>query len=61
MEITEDLLIAIKNLPKPTLVGVSGFGGSGKSSVARNLSEAWDTPVIGVDSFQTKGAFYSKF
>lgn len=61
MEITYDLLSAIKNLPKPTLVGVSGFGGSGKSSVARKLSEAWDAPVIGVDSFQKKGAFDTEF
>lgn len=61
MEITEDLLVAIKNLPKPTLVGVSGFGGSGKSSLARKLSEAWGAPVIAVDSFQKKGAFDTQF
>jgi uridine kinase len=60
-EISEELLISIKNLPKPTLVGISGFGGSGKSSVAHKLSEAWDAPVVGVDSFQKKGAFDTAF
>ena len=61
MEITEQLIKTIKNLPTPTLVGVSGFGGSGKSSVAKKLGEALNAAVVGVDSFQTKGAFDSVF
>lgn len=61
MELDKTLLEMIRSLPKPALVGVSGFGGSGKSSIARKLGEVLGAPVVGVDSFQTKGAFNSTF
>ncbi|MEX0917334.1 MAG: hypothetical protein WDZ90_02330 [Candidatus Paceibacterota bacterium] len=61
MELNKKLLETIKNLPKPILIGVSGFGGSGKSSMARKLGEALGAPIVGVDSFQKKGAFDTKF
>jgi len=41
----------INSLPKPVLIGVSGFGGSGKSTFALALGEKLGAPVIGVDSF----------
>jgi uridine kinase len=61
MEISEHLIGTIRNLPKPTVVAVSGFGGSGKSTVAKKLAEKLGAPVIGVDSFQKKGAFDTQF
>lgn len=61
MEISEQLIKTIKNFPRPTLVGISGFGGSGKSSVAKKLGQTVDVPVVGVDSFQRKGAFDTDF
>jgi uridine kinase len=41
----------IKKLSKPTLVGISGFGGSGKSTFAISLGEKLKAQVVGVDSF----------
>lgn len=61
MEITERLLNTIRNLSAPRLIGISGFGGSGKSSFAKKLGEALGAPVVGVDSFQKKGAFNTEF
>lgn len=61
MEITDELLQSIGNFPKPTIVAISGFGGSGKSTIAKQLGEKLNAPVIGVDSFQKPGAFNTKF
>jgi uridine kinase len=41
----------IKRLSKPILIGISGFGGSGKSTFALALGEKLKAPVVGVDSF----------
>jgi uridine kinase len=41
----------INSLPNPVLIGISGFGGSGKSTFALALGEKLKAPVIGVDSF----------
>ncbi|MFZ1735704.1 MAG: hypothetical protein WAU31_02100 [Candidatus Moraniibacteriota bacterium] len=57
MKIPEDLLLQLNSLKTPMIVGISGFGGAGKSSFAKVLGEAIDAPVIGVDSFQKDGAF----
>jgi len=43
----------ISQLPTPVIIGISGFGGSGKSTFATFLSKALDAPIIGVDSFCT--------
>ena len=44
-------LAAIEELPKPAIIAISGFGGSGKSTFARKIGEALNAPIIGVDSF----------
>lgn len=46
MEITEKLIKTIGELSTPTLIGVSGFGGSGKSSLAKKLGEALGAPFL---------------
>lgn len=61
MQIGVASLEKIRSLPKPTLIGISGFGGSGKSTIAQQLAQALAAPVISVDSFQKKGAFNTNF
>jgi uridine kinase len=50
-EAIKTLEVKINKLPKPILIGISGFGGSGKSTFARALGEKLKAPVVGVDSF----------
>lgn len=57
MRISQDVLEKIKLLPLPRSIAVSGFGGSGKSSFAKELGAVINAPVISVDSFQKDGAF----
>ncbi len=40
-----------------TGLGVSGFGGSGKSILARELAKKLDAPVLGIDEFETAGVW----
>jgi uridine kinase len=61
MRSSEDILTKISSLPKPAIVGISGFGGSGKSTIAAQLGKELCAPVVGVDSFQKKGAFTTTF
>lgn len=61
MEINDQLISTIRSSAQPTLIGVSGFGGSGKSTFAKKLGEAIGAPVVGVDSFQKKGAFDTEY
>mgnify|MGYP003402706914 FL=1 len=51
MKIDQATIDTITALPSPTIVAISGFGGSGKSTFAKLLGDALDAPVIGVDSF----------
>lgn len=46
-----EMLQSILELRKPAIIGISGFGGSGKSTFARELAMEINAPVIGVDSF----------
>ena len=48
---TRNIVDKIKNLPKPIVIGLSGFGGSGKSTFALALGKQLVAPVVGVDSF----------
>lgn len=61
MEIESNLIDKLRSLPKPTLIAISGFGGSGKTTIANRIGEILNSSVIGVDSFQTKGAFNTNF
>lgn len=61
MEIEGHILDTVNNSPKPAIIGVSGFGGSGKSTVAKAIGEQTQTPVISVDSFQKHGAADSEY
>lgn len=61
MHISEDIIKKISSLSRPTIVGISGFGGSGKSTAAKQLGSKLNAPVVGVDSFQQKGAFTTRF
>lgn len=50
------MLVKIAALPDRKLIGVSGFGGSGKSTFADELGHLLGAPVVGVDSFQKNRA-----
>ena len=45
------LLEKIARLRQPVVVGVSGYGGAGKSTFAAKLGQMMGAPVIGLDSF----------
>lgn len=41
----------ILSLPRGSVVGISGFGGAGKSTLARRLTEETSIPCVSVDEF----------
>jgi len=51
MKFDKDIILKITSLPPPTIIAVSGFGGSGKSTFAQLLGSALNVPVVGLDSF----------
>ena len=53
MNISPKIIEKIIALKTPAIIGVSGFGGAGKSTFASALSSAIKAPVVGVDSFAT--------
>lgn len=61
MQIPDEILSRIRATEKPLIIGVSGFGGAGKSSFAKALGEAVGAPFVGVDSFQKDGAFDTEY
>lgn len=57
MKLPADLVEQIKSLMSPSVIAVSGFGGSGKTTLADLIGESINAPVVGVDSFQKDGVF----
>jgi uridine kinase len=57
MNISQGLITKIQTLKTPAIIAISGFGGSGKSLLAKSLGLAIDAPVVGIDSFMKEGAF----
>ena len=51
VNVPEQLVESIAELQPPTIIAVSGFGGSGKSSFATALGRRINAPIIGVDAF----------
>lgn len=59
IQFEQNIINKIKSLPFLSIIAISGFGGSGKSSVAEILSKQLNTPVISIDSFFTNKSYYS--
>ncbi|TAJ15817.1 hypothetical protein EPO56_00795 [Patescibacteria group bacterium] len=51
MKIDKKIIEKIQSLDTPTIISISGFGGSGKSTFAKLLGSEIQAPVICVDSF----------
>lgn len=52
MQFPSDIIKHVESLTPPAIIAVSGFGGSGKSTISKKLSECLDkAPVVCVDSF----------
>src|SRR5260221_6436541 len=61
MKLDEKILSQIKALKKTTIIAISGFGCSGKTTLANLLSETLDAPVISIDSFNKGLTKYSNW
>jgi uridine kinase len=61
MKLSEEIISQIKSLKNPAIIAISGFGGSGKTTLANLLSETLDAPVISIDSFNKGLAEYSNW
>ncbi len=51
MKIPDDVVYKIMSMSKPLIIGVSGFGGAGKSTFAESLGKELSVQVVGVDHF----------
>ena len=56
-----NLIEQVNKLKEPAIISISGFGGSGKSSLAKRLGKELNIPVVGVDAFQKKGVFDTQY
>lgn len=54
----DEILVPIRRLPgSSVIIGVSGYGGSGKTTLAHALAERLSAPVISIDEFGTSAVF----
>ena len=49
--ITKEMMNSISTLGNPAIIGISGFGGSGKSTFAKKLTSNLKATCVGIDSF----------
>ena len=61
MNIPTNLLETIEQFHEPSIIAISGFGGSGKSTFANKLGEQIHAPIIGIDEFQKTRARHAEF
>ena len=47
----EKIISELNQIKGPIIIGISGFGGAGKSTFAKMLSKELEAPIVGVDSF----------
>jgi len=47
----EKIISELHQIKGPIIIGISGFGGAGKSTFAKMLSKELEAPIVGVDSF----------
>ncbi|WP_298339068.1 hypothetical protein [Ferrimicrobium sp.] len=54
----DEILVPIRGLPGASaIIGISGYGGSGKTTLAHTLAERLSAPIISIDEFGTSGVF----
>jgi len=49
--IPANVISEIEAMPKPLIIGISGFGGAGQSTAAIALGKKIQAPIVSVDSF----------
>lgn len=58
MHIPQDVIDEIKSNPSIKIIGISGFGGAGKSTAAALLADECNAKLVGIDSYQKSDEYY---
>ena len=54
----DDILEPIRGLPgSPVTIGISGYGGSGKTTLAQGMADQLSASVVSLDEFGTRAVF----